>query len=202
MASLAIPSFYSAKIIALPHPAATHTEVNPWRGILAVEPDPAVLSAKSLLLASANYCVTQATGEGDLFPLQGKSAFALAILSDRLGKRLLGAVAQIVRRQWPRTRILILGKVAPSLEDHLYDEQLDRSSDPQQVIEELENLYQGIWNQQSKTLDWNAAASLRYRARKPISESDPTKIIQYAPTDERSLRNRPSGIRLSTLQSS
>jgi hypothetical protein len=82
------------------------------------------------------------------------------------------------------------------LEDHLYDEQIDRSSDPQQVLADLERLYEGMWNQGSRTLDWNATASRRWFARPPISESDPTKTINPAPTAEESYRDRPSDMRL------
>ncbi len=110
------------------------TVVAPWRGILAVEPDSGVLSAKAVLLTKANYCVTPATGLGNLFSLGNTKAFALAILSDRLGPRQLGVVAETVRRQWPRIRILILGQVSIALEDYLYDEHICRSSDPRRVL--------------------------------------------------------------------
>jgi len=183
MASLAVPSFYSAysanihssTIPTQPPTAAAFTEVAPWRGILAVEPDSVVLQAKSLLLTKAKYCVTQATGDRELFSLRGTKAVALAILSDRLGQRLLGAVAETVRRQWPRTRILILGQVPMVLEDSLYDEQICRSSDPQQVLDNLESLYEGMWNRRSHTLDWNATKSARWFDRPPISASASAK---------------------------
>jgi hypothetical protein len=48
MASLAVPSLYSATILAQRHSAAAITQVAPWRGVLAVEPDLAVLHAKSV----------------------------------------------------------------------------------------------------------------------------------------------------------
>ncbi len=134
MTSLAPSSFSSANISVQHHQAAAFTEAAPWREILAVEPDSAVLSAKALLLTKANYCVTPATGLGDLFSVRNTKAFALAILSDRLGQRLLGTVAATVRRQWPRTRILILGQVPIGLEDYLYDEHICRSSDIQQLL--------------------------------------------------------------------
>jgi hypothetical protein len=144
------------------------TEVTPWRGILAVEPDIEILQAKSLLLTQANYCVTQAASERELFTLRGQKAIALAILSDRLGQRLLGTVAETIRRQWPRTRILILGQVPTALDDPLYDEHLDRFSDSQQVIANLEKLYNGMWDQRSNTLDWNAGRLARCAAKERL----------------------------------
>ena len=155
MARLAVPSFYSATVLEQRHPATAITEVAPWRGILAVEPDLAVLNAKSVLLTQANYSVTLATNDSDLFSLQTTKAFALAILSDRLGRGLLGAVAQIIRKQWPRARILIMGEVPRMLEDYLYDEQICRSSDPKQVLANLEGLYEGMWNERSNSIDWH-----------------------------------------------
>lgn len=196
MSSLALPSFSSATIFPLLQPVAAIPEVAPWRGILAVEPDVATLNWGSLLLTKANYCVTRATSERDVFSLRGMKAVAVAILSDHLGRQLLGTVAETVRRQWPRTRILILGQSAMGLDDYLYDEQIYRSPDPKQVLADLEGLYQGMWNQRSHTLDWNATMSARRFARPPIAESDPTKVIKPAPTEEWRLRDRPTDIRM------
>ncbi len=183
-------------IVAFQHRhAATYAQVAPWRGILAVEPDSAVLSAKALVLTRANYCVTPATGLGDLFSLRNTKAFALAILSDRLGQRLLGTVAETIRRQWPGIRILILGQVPSVLDDYLYDEQIRRSSDDQQVLADLEWLYEGMWNERSKSIDWNASRSALYFTRRPIPESDPTKANPPAPAEDRTPRDMPADIR-------
>jgi len=196
MTSLARSSFSSATNSVQHHHAAAYAEVVPWRGILAVEPDSAVLSAKALVLTRANYCVTPATGLCDLFSLRNTEAFALAILSDRLGQPLLGTVAATVRKQWPRIRILILGQVPIVLEDYLYDEHICRSSGDQQVLADLEWLYEGMWNERSKSIDWNASRSALYFTRRPIPESDPTKAGPLAPTEDRTPRDMPSDIRI------
>jgi hypothetical protein len=196
MTSQTIPSFHSAAIVTQ-HPApARLPDATPWRGILAVEPDPVVLNAKSDLLTKANYCVTRATGERELFFLRGAKAFALAILSDRLGRSLLASVAATIRRQWPRTRILIIGQVATGLEDYLYDEQIYRSPDPRQVLSDLETLYSGMWNRRSNTLDWDAIRATQSFARPRIEESDPTKTPKPALLEDKNLRGWPSDIRL------
>jgi len=156
MASLAVPYFQSATLSARRPAVVVFPKAAPWRSILAVEPDVAVLHAKSLLLAKANYRVTRASSDRELFTLRGTKPVALAILSDHLGPRLLGTVAEIVRRYWPRARILVLGQVPVGLEDYLYDEHIDRSSDSQQVLDNLEDLYRGMWNQSAQTLDWHA----------------------------------------------
>jgi hypothetical protein len=196
MTSLAPISPSFATISVQHHYSAVSPAVAPWRGILAIEPDSAVLSAKALLLTKANYCVTPATGLGDLFTLRNTKAFALAILSDRLGQRLLATVAATARRQWPGIRILILGQVPIGLEDYLYDEHICRSSDPQQVVADLEWLYEGMWNERSKRIDWNPSRSALYFTRRPIPESDPTKAVNPAPTEDRTLRDMPADIRI------
>ena len=164
--------------------------------VFTKEPDLAVLNAKSVLLTQANYSVTLATNDSDLFSLQTTKAFALAILSDRLGRGLLGAVAQIVRKQWPRARILIMGEVPRMLEDYLYDEQICRSSDPKQVLANLEGLYEGMWNERSKSIDWNASRSAPCFSRRQISESDPTKTGPPAAAEDRTPRDMPTDIRI------
>jgi len=196
MTSLAPISPSFATISVQHHYSAVSPAVAPWRGILAIEPDSGVLSARALLLAKADYCVTPATGLGDLFTLRNTKAFALAILSDRLGQRLLGTVAETIRRHWPHTRILILGQVPAVLEDYLYDEHIHRSSDPQQVLADLEWLYEGMWNERSKGIDWNASRSAMYFTRRPIPESDPTKAVNPAPTEDKTLRDMPADIRI------
>ena len=125
----------------------------PWRGILLVEPDITLLTAEMLLLTRSDYCVTPAFSQGEIFALRDTKAIALAILSDSLGHRLLAAIAHTVRKQWPRARILICGRAQPPLEDHLYDEQIDHSSNPKQLLEDVESLYKDSWNQSSHTLD-------------------------------------------------
>ena len=196
METPAVPSFHSATILVQHHAAAAMTAVVPWRSILAVEPDSSVLSAKALLLTKANYCVTPATGLGDLFSFRDTKAIALAMLSDRLGQRLLGTVAATARRQWPGIRILIVGQVPIALDDYLYDEHICRSSDPQQVLADLEWLYEGMWNERSRHIDWNPSRSALYFARRPIPESDPTKAIPHAPTEDRILPDMPADIRM------
>ena len=196
MASLAIPSFRSATILAQHHTAAAVAEVAPWRGILAVEPDVAVLRAKSLILTQASYCVTPATSDREVFSLRATKAFALAILSDHLGPRLLASIAETVRRHWSRTRILILGEVPITFADYLYDEHIHRSADPQRVLDDLESLYRGMWNQRSKSIDWNASRSAVCFSRRLIAESDRTKAGPPAPTEDRTPRDMPMDIRI------
>jgi hypothetical protein len=130
-----------------------------WRGILLVEPDITLLTAEVVSLTRSDYCVTPAFSQAEIFALRETKAIALAILSDHLGPRILAAVAQTVRKQWPLARILIHGRPESVLEDHLYDEEMSHSSDPKKLIEDIETLYTGSWNQRSHTLDWDVKRS-------------------------------------------
>jgi len=147
-----------------------------WRGILLIEPDVSVLSAEALLLTNSNYCVTPAFSLREIYILRETKAVALAILSDSLG-RLLGAIAETVRKQWPLARILILGRAESVLEDHLYDEQINHSQDPTQLLEDLERLYKGSWNQRTNTLDWSTVRASMCASRSSLRESDPSKLL-------------------------
>jgi hypothetical protein len=67
-------------------------------------------------------------------------AIHLAVLSDSLGKSSLRGVAENLRRQWPRARILILGAPQTVLDDPLYDEAVDRRISPEDLLAALVKL--------------------------------------------------------------
>ena len=142
------------------------------RGILLIEPNRALLAAEALLLTHSDYSVTPAFSHDGIFALRHTKAIALAIVSDCLGPRSLTAMTETVRRQWPLARILILGRAESVLEDHLYDEQIEHSIDPNQLLKDLERLYKGSWNPRSNILDWNAGCRVAYVARTVPHESD------------------------------
>lgn len=166
-----------------------------WRGILLVEPEITLLTAQALLLTRSDYSVTPAFSQLEIFILREKKAIALAILSDGLGPRLLAVAAHSVRKQWPLARILVIGRPQSVLEDHLYDEQVDHSSDPKQLLEDVERLYSDSWNQRSYTLNWDVRRAGTSAARSLITESDPRKDLAPARTVARTFRGTPSGVR-------
>jgi len=148
-----------------------------WRGILLVEPNITLLMAQALLLTRLDYCVTPAFSHSEIFALRDTKPIALAILSDRLGPRILASVARTVRKQWPLARILILGRPEFVLEDHLYDEEISHSSDPRTLIEDIERLYKDLWNQRSHTLNWDVKRSGPCAARSMGRECGPTRSL-------------------------
>jgi hypothetical protein len=165
------------------------------RKILLIEPNISLLSAETLLLTGSDYSVTPAFSHSELFILRDMKAVALAIISDSLGRRLLGAVAETVRQQWPLARILILGRAATMLEDQLYDEQVDRSAEPKQLLEDLERLYKDSWIQSSDTIAWKGGRSCACTSRLPLLESDPTKALTFGASEDKNVRDTPCGIR-------
>jgi len=169
-----------------------------WRGVLLIDPDISVLSSESSLLAKSNYCVTPASSHAELFVLRETKAIALAILSDSLGQQLLASIAQTVRRQWPLARILILGRAQSVLEDHLYDEEINDSLTPELLLDEIERLYRGSWNQRTNTLDWNSAWGSMGVSRPSLSESDPSKVAPAALADKVQSHEIPSDSRFRT----
>jgi len=195
MTNVAEQSSLSALITSPQPPPDGLAFASLWRRILLVEPDITLLTAEALLLTNSNYSVTPAFSQREVFALRETKAIALAILSDCLGARLLSAIASTVRKQWPRARILILGRAGSFLEDHLYDEQIDHPSDPKQLLDDIESLYEDSWNQRTHTLDWDVRRSGPWAARSPIHERDPTKERSLEVPAESILRDTPSGIR-------
>ncbi len=162
------------------------------RGILLVEPDSTILTTHALLLTNSDYCVATAFSDRETFVLRHTKVVTVAILSASLGYRILCAVAEAVRRQWPLARILILGRPASMLEDHLYDDQIDHYPAPKQLLDALERLSKDSWNQCSNSFDWSTGRSGAGAARSPIHESDPTKSALSGATENKNCRDRPS----------
>ena len=89
------------------------------RHVLVVEADGSALDTRAALLAGSGYAVTTARGLRDLAL---HAEFAVAILSTSLSGKVLREIAEAIRRRWPRARILIIGDVQLTLDDHLYDD--------------------------------------------------------------------------------
>jgi hypothetical protein len=109
-------------------------------GILLLESDLAILSDRARLLSISSYQLTTARNQSDLFVLRGTTGISLAILSDCLGTAALAAAAQSIRREWPRARILILGKAQSVLEDNLYDEALEHRFVKSELLVTIERI--------------------------------------------------------------
>jgi hypothetical protein len=169
---------------------ANSIRTEPLTRILLIEPGMPQLSAETLLLTESNHCVTLTFSQLESFISRDTKAVAFAIISDSLGPRLLSSVAAAVRMQWPRARILIPGRAATMPEDHLYDEQAERSMKPTQLLEDLERLYKDSWSEHPSTIAWRGLRPVRL----PLLESDPSKTLLIGVADNKALRDMPSGI--------
>jgi hypothetical protein len=95
-------------------------------GILIVEPHEGLLTARSMLLAAADHYVGVSACSWNQSERNEEREVSIAILSESLGRAVLNGTAEIVRRNWPRARILIFGSSGAAIEDHLYDARIDR----------------------------------------------------------------------------
>ena len=131
-------------------------------------------------LGESHYCVTQTDSPRYISLMRHALRFTVAVLSDTLGVVDLRKTAETVRRQWPFTRIFILGKAPLQLEDHLYDEVVVRTSNPSVLLSTIDNLSQNTrkrTNSAFKTwLDSVSSVTRSLRVRVP-SESDPMKLV-------------------------
>lgn len=120
----------------LPEPPMAASE--PARlSIVLIEPTAVSLPDHRFLLSNDNYLVTAVRGTRELSLLSAAESFALALISDTLGRVGLVDAARSVRRQWPTARILVLGQAAVILEDNLYDDALPHSSGQQDLCDTL-----------------------------------------------------------------
>jgi hypothetical protein len=165
------------------------------RALLLVAPDTAVLSDNALLLANSDYCVVIAFSDGEVLALHDETSIAFAILSASLGNRGLRASAEAVRRRWPLAQILILSPSAFGLEDHLYDERIDPSPEPKQLLDTLDRLSKKPWSQSASTADLNAWHMGASFFRSSIRESDPTKASAFEPAKTEHLRGKQPDVR-------
>jgi len=96
---------------------------NRWTGKVAllVDPDPVLLEAGKLLLSGYCESVQTASTCYDVAEMPHEEKPQVAVLSDRLGSFQLLAVAEYVRHRWPLANILVVGRAASFLDEHLYD---------------------------------------------------------------------------------
>lgn len=114
--------------------------------ILLVEPDAEMLASRVQLLAKSDHTVVTAKSPREIVALQCVGGVQIAVLSNSLELALLRSCAECVRSQWPTARILVLGCVNRSLEDHLYDESVDSHFEPNKLLDALAKLNRATWD--------------------------------------------------------
>ncbi len=125
--------------------AGVHEKPN----VLLIDPFAAHRPEHSLLLASEDYIVTTICDYRELFTLARTKVFRVALLSDTLDRLTLRAAAEMVRKQWPRTRIVVLGHAPAVLDDPLYDESLGRPFQAEDLIHLMFRLSDDPWKHKS-----------------------------------------------------
>ena len=111
--------------------------------------------------------------------------FSIAILRDMVGHFALRASAEIVRSQWPKARILILGEAPDGFDDHLYDEVVLHTSDEVTLVAMVEKVTEDPQDQSvyglAAWLDF-ASVAPHLPPSQALQESDPRKMSGTART--------------------
>ncbi len=140
--------------------------------LLLVEPAMIPLSDRERVLNAANYGVTAVLNVREMVGLRFEEPIAFVVLNDLLGPLGLRAAAEVVRRQWPIAKILIVGSAAPTLEDHLYDEAISHRYEDSGLLDALQILAKDSLSQRM------VGGYQGYRrATSTPKESDPTKAV-------------------------
>lgn len=150
-------------------------------GILIVEPHAGLLTARSMLLAAADYYVGVSACSENEVERNNECEVAIAILSESLGSAVLIGTAEIVRRNWPHARILIFGSSRDAIEDNLYDARIDHRARPEELLAALLMLTAYPRNQKATPgailADGRVGRLLNGGAASRVAESDPTKRL-------------------------
>ena len=104
----------------------------------------------SLLLASSEYVVTVVANYRDLTDLPASTKFHIVLPSTSLSRQDLTAAAHLVRRQWPSTRIVILGPASTILDDPMYDDAMSRPFNAEDLLHRLAGLSVLPWHHDAK----------------------------------------------------
>ncbi len=109
-------------------------------GLVLIEPIGACFPDHRFLVANQSYQVTSVRDTRELALLGAAEPFAIALISDTLGRVGFIDAARSVRKQWPTARILVLGRAAVVLDDHLYDDALAHSCGEQELYDTLNRM--------------------------------------------------------------
>ena len=143
------------------------------QALLLIEPNTTEYSERAQQLDRSKYCVSRADNLHDIFLMRKALFFTVAVLSDMVGSLALRASAQIVRAQWPRARILILGKAPIQFDDHLYDESVLHGADEYQLLSVINKLLEDPWNHKGHDAyaEWLVRGSIALRSQQKCGES-------------------------------
>ncbi len=143
--------------------------------IVLVEPIAASLPDHRFLLSNDSYQVTPVRSIRELSLLSSAEPFALALISDTLGRVGLEDATRSVRKQWPTTRILVLGRAAFVLDDHLYDDALPQSCGHQELCDTLTRMSSQRPNGRPFIVT-TPAAEHEFVRRRQVSSADAARL--------------------------
>lgn len=170
-------------------------------GILVVEPNPALLTARVQLLLAADYFVATSNHALPASEMQ-RIDVRVAVLSENLGILAVVKLAQEVRLFYPGAAILIVGPGSPEIDEQFYDEAINSNCRPDQLLSVLFRLTRqssdqlvpssgrgGSHPRSLAGLDWmslhNGPAESD-PSKEPISDTDKPATGFDVPADENS----------------
>jgi hypothetical protein len=98
------------------------------------------------LLDGSNFRLTIATDYRKLWGMPTQESIHVAILHNTLSSFELEAACQLIRRRWPRARILVVSSGESILEDALYDDRVAPTAAPAVLLTTIERLTGG-WHE-------------------------------------------------------
>jgi hypothetical protein len=143
--------------------------------IVLIEPTGTSLPDHRFLLSNDSYRVTPVSSTRELAFLIASEPFALAVISDTLGRVGLEDASRSVRKQWPSARILVLGRAAFVLDDHLYDDALPQSCSHQELCDILAKMFSQRPNGRPFIVT-TPAAERGSQQRLQVSSADGTRL--------------------------
>ena len=146
--------------------------------VLLIEAGTMKSSEQAAQLNASRFCVTMAATPGEVYLMRKAFHFTVAVLSDTLGSLVLRASAQLVRGQWPKARILILGKVPIEFDDFLYDESVADSPSGTVLLAMLDKVAEDSLHEKKGSSTWLESMSVEPHVQRGrmLQESDPTKV--------------------------
>ena len=169
-------------------------------GILIVEPHEGLRAARSMLLGAADRSadLSKTTDVGPRGSDERNVTFA--VLSESLGYAVLTETAQLIRKNWPRARVLIFGRSGAAIEDHLYDARIDHRARPEDLLAALLMLAEYPRNQCAtppalledgrvgRLLNGTALSAVESDPTKRFANSVPTTYPRGVPSEEQYFR--------------
>lgn len=108
--------------------------------VLCIGSEESMRTMYCALFGRHEYELATAKSYRELCAVSAQETFHIAVLNPTLSREETEAAAQLIRRQWPLAKILIVSKGTPRIEDALYDDRVDPGVPPQLLFAAMAGL--------------------------------------------------------------